>query len=132
MGQESYPRLSQQTSHVVTHTTPIAKRVDSLEVLLDLVVAAHKAEKSVVKRTAKKRVQNARKEAYKASTSAPPVPRNTFERAPLKKARVPSFFEIFTQASSVFLYWIAPFFRPDCIIMRRLTVSNGYEVMPEH
>ena len=31
----------------------------------------------------------------------------------------------------LYLYVISDLARPDCIIMRRRTVSNGYEMMPE-
>mmetsp|Transcript_9209 Transcript_9209/g.15263 ORF Transcript_9209/g.15263 Transcript_9209/m.15263 type:complete len:203 (+) Transcript_9209:111-719(+) len=60
---------------------------------------------------------------------APPVPRMTLDRAPLKKAPGPSSLRILPQQCRVFLYRMSA--RPDCIIMRRRTVSKGYEMMPE-
>lgn len=62
---------------------------------------------------------------------APPVPRRTLEKAPLKKAADPSVLAMVTQQWAVFLYKISAFLRPDCIIMRLRTVSNGYEMIPE-
>lgn len=64
-----------------------------------------------------------------AKTNAPPVPRKIFERAPLNKAGAPSFLMIFIAQSHVFLYRIS--FRPDCIIIRRRTVSQGYDNIPD-
>lgn len=63
--------------------------------------------------------------SYNVKTRAPPVPRRMLENAPLKKAPGPSVFDIFIQQSNVFLYIISVFFRPDCIIIRLLTVSKG-------
>ncbi|KRZ54657.1 hypothetical protein T02_12945 [Trichinella nativa] len=63
-------------------------------------------------------------------TKAPPVPRKTLLNAPLNKALKPSCVMIFFAQSHVFLYKIS--LRPDCIIIRRRTVSHGYDVIPLH
>lgn len=63
--------------------------------------------------------------SYNVKTRAPPVPRRMLENAPLKKAPDPSVLVIFIQQSNVFLYIISALVRPDCIIIRLLTVSKG-------
>lgn len=63
-------------------------------------------------------------------TIAPPVPRKMLEKAPLKKAAGPSLLKIVAQQWAVLLYTISVFLRPDCIIIRLRTVSNGYETIP--
>lgn len=57
-----------------------------------------------------------------------PIPLNTFESAPLKNAFYPSDLAILTIQSKVLLYKISAL--PDCIIIRLLTVSKGYEITP--
>uniref|UniRef100_A0A1B0AUD9 Uncharacterized protein n=1 Tax=Glossina palpalis gambiensis TaxID=67801 RepID=A0A1B0AUD9_9MUSC len=63
--------------------------------------------------------------SYNTSTKAPPVPLRTLEKAPLKKAPGPSCLAIVAQQCTVFLYTMSAALRPDCIIIRRRTVSNG-------
>lgn len=66
-----------------------------------------------------------------------PIPLNTFESAPLKNAFYPSDLAILTIQSKVLLYKISALpinivinIIPDCIIIRLLTVSKGYEITP--
>nr|CAD7439290.1 unnamed protein product [Timema bartmani] len=49
----------------------------------------------------------------------------------IKNAEPPSIFKIFFQQSNVFLYSTSDFDKPDCIIIRRRTVSMGYDIRPE-
>jgi hypothetical protein len=67
-------------------------------------------------------------------TKEPPIPLNTLDPAPLKKALVPSWAAIFLKQSIVPLYKISFFpsfpFLPDYIIILLLTVSRGYETNP--
>lgn len=69
-------------------------------------------------------------ESYKVKTNAPPVPLRTFESEPLKKAVTPSALAVLIQQSNVFLYIISVLESPDCIIIRLLTVSKGYDMIP--
>ena len=82
--------------------------------------------------------------SYMTRTMAPPRPRRIFEKQPLKKAGTPpSFFMILLAQSIDPLYnraepWnlshhckiMWSFTSPDCIIIRRLTVSIGYAMIP--
>lgn len=68
--------------------------------------------------------------SYNVKTNAPPVPLRIFENAPLKKAGTPSALNVFIQQSNVLLYIISCLLSPDCIIIRLLTVSKGYDTIP--
>ncbi|ETV69122.1 hypothetical protein H257_15085 [Aphanomyces astaci] len=67
--------------------------------------------------------------SYKTRTRADPDPRRTLEPAPLKYAGAPpSVVQIVRQQCHVFAYNTSG--RPTCIIMRRRTVSSGYDSSP--
>lgn len=68
--------------------------------------------------------------SYNVKTNAPPVPLSIFDSDPLKKAPTPSSLVVFIQQSNVFLYITSVLLSPDCIIMRLLTVSKGYDTTP--
>src|SRR4051794_30275766 len=61
------------------------------------------------------------------STPAPATPRRMLAPAPLKRDLTPSLATICLKASKEELYLTAS---PEVIIMRRRTVSRGYEAIP--